>query len=285
MKSAHFVFIAVFTFILDPAIFAQTLVRYVPPENENDKRHTYTYTLLREALEITKVKYGTYDLTAGPRLSPQQSVLRLKNGKDIDIIVSMTSNQYEAMFTPVRIPLFRGMIGDRLLMIHRKHELFFKNLKADDLKKVTLVQGVMWPDTRILKANGYNVIGGDIYGSLFPMLENDEPRAFPRAVHEIWEELDRYPQFVIAPNLYFNYPAALYFFTRKEQPELARRIEDGLLMLIESGRFEKLFIEYIGDKLEKAALGEREMVRLSNPELPAATPLNDKKLWRAARND
>jgi hypothetical protein len=259
---------------------AQTVVRFVPPENDNDRRHIYTNALLREALEATKKKYGEYLLTPGPKLSPQQSMLRLKDGKDVDVIVSMTSIQLEELFTPVRIPIFKGMIGERLLLVHKKHLPYFTALKPEQLKSVTMVQGLAWPDTKILKANGFNVIGGDIYSSLFALLDSDEPRAFPRAVHEIWEEMDRYPDLTVTPDYYLHYPAALYFFVRKENTALAARLEEGLMQLINNGSLDRLLNVYLGDKLMKAALGRRQQLVLTNPELPPATPLNNPKLWR-----
>lgn len=278
MKTA--LLMAMLSLITSGTLVAQTIVRYVPPENDNDRRHFYTYSLLREALEITRKKHGEYLLQAGPKLSPQQSMLRLKDGKDIDVLVSMTSNQLEDLYTPVRVPIFKGMIGERMLLVHKKHLAFFTSIKPEQLKTVTMVQGLAWPDTKILKANGFNVIGGDIYSSLFGLLDSDEPRAFPRAVHEIWEEMDRYPELTVTPDYYLHYPAALYFFVKKDNIALANRLEEGLMMLINNGTFDRLLSVYLGDKLQRAALGRRQQIVLTNPDLPPATPLNNPKLWR-----
>jgi hypothetical protein len=262
---------------------AQTVVRYVTPEHADDPRHLYALGLLSEALDVTDAKYGPHSLVAGPKLGHQQAMVNLKDGKNVDVIISMTSAQLEEIYAPVRVPLFKGLIGTRVLLIHKKHARYFNNLPAEQLKQITMVQGLAWPDTKILKAAGYNVIGGDIYTTLFPLLNSDEPRAFPRAVHEVRDELAMFPDLEIAKNAYFSYPAALYFFVKKDNEALARRIEDGLMQLHQNGTFEKRFKAFLGDRIAQAKLEEKQRIELANPVLPALTPVKNAKLWFSVR--
>lgn len=263
------------------ALQAQTVVRFAPPENDNDPRHEYTHGLLTKALEATKKQFGDFKLEPGPKLTHGQAMLSLKEGKSLDVFISMTSAPMEEMFTPVRVPLFKGLIGYRVLLIHKKHLDFFQQLAPEQLKTVPMVQGAIWPDTKILKANGYNVIGADVYNSLFLMLSHEEPRAFPRAVHEVWEELERYPDLMIMPGMYFQYPTALYYFVKKDREDLAKRIETGMNMLIDDGRFDASFKMFLGNNIQKAALDKKVKIALSNPLLPEKTPESVKKYWFA----
>lgn len=261
----------------------QKVIRYVSPEQEGDKRHIYSMNMLDGAMKITESKYGAYELVAGPKMGSQNQMINLKAGKQIDILISMTSVQLEELFEPIRVPLYKGLIGKRLLLIHKNQLDYFSKLKPEDLKKVTMVQGMAWPDTKILHENGYKTIGGDVYTTLFDYLTPNEPIGFPRAVHEIWGELNLSSNYEVAPSYYFYYPTALYFFVRKDQKELAQRIEEGLLQMIDNGSFDAFFYEFLGENLKKADLNHRVEIKLNNPFLPAATPLDNSKLWYSVK--
>ena len=84
-------------------------------------------------------------------------------------------------------------------------------------------------------------------------------------------ELDR--------NLVLHYPTAMYFFVSPLKPELAAQLEQGLRKALKDGRFNQLFQRYNGQLLSQLALGKRQEIALPNPQLPAATPLQDRALW------
>jgi hypothetical protein len=65
----------------------------------------------------------------------------------------------------------------------------------------------------------------------------------------------------------------------KNNAPLAAAIKKGLLRAIKDGSFDTLFNKTYGDVVERTRLQSRKRLQLTNPLLPAKTPLNQKELW------
>ncbi|MCP4387267.1 MAG: hypothetical protein GY802_03165 [Gammaproteobacteria bacterium] len=115
-----------------------------------------------------------------------------------------------------------------------------------------------WSTTRVMKALGFNVTTANSYEGLFGMLMFDRFDYFPRGVNEIYAEFDQ---------------------RAEELPELAKRIETGLLAMIKDGNLDKLFWEFHKDSIERANLAGRQILRQHNPLLTPQTPLFQENLW------
>jgi ABC-type amino acid transport substrate-binding protein len=210
-----------------------------------------------------------------------RALLRLQANDGIDVVSTMTSVDREATYLPIRIPIDKGLIGWRLLLINKAQASRLGALRdLDDLARLTAGQGSDWPDTAIMRANGLNVYGTSNYKALFSMLENQRIDYFPRAVSEIWTELDLYQgRLAVAPSIVLRYPTAIYFFVRKGNTQLAADITGGLEKMIADGSFEKLFQQYYGDMVLKSALKERRIIELNNLLMPKTLPTDRKNLW------
>ncbi len=262
------------------AAFADTVVTYPRPETAPDERSRYTQRLLELVLQRA---YLTYRVELHPvRMQQGRAIVRLKNNEGIDVISTMTSIERENDMLPIRIPIDKGMIGWRLLLINKNSEARFKAVSTlAALKKMTAGQGNDWPDTAIMRANGLNVYGTSNYESLFNMLESERIDYFPRAVTEIWSEAELYEQrLMVEPGIVLRYPTALYFFVRKGNARLAIDIREGLEKMIADGSFEKkLFQEYYGDMIRRSSLKGRRVFELKNPLVPPGMPFDRKNLW------
>ena len=260
------------------------VVRYPAADMEEDVRSAYYYKLLEVALENTKSEYGDFKLE-GVKQSEQSQTESLKSmmrNQGLDVIHTMTTKARELVLRPIHIPLDKGLIGMRLLLINEEDQDLFTDVEdKSDLKQITFGQGEGWPDTEILNLNGFEVETNPQYGKLFEMLAKKRFLAFPRAVYEIWAELEQFDEYSFAAEnkLLIYYPAAMYFFVRKADKELAQRIETGLKRAMADGTFDKLFKEYMGSYVEKARLNERMVIELSNPMLSDEVPVNKPELW------
>lgn len=258
---------------------ADIVVRYPRPESGPDERSRYSQRLLELVLQRA---YITYRVELHPvRMQQGRAIVRLKNNQGLEVLSTMTSTEREQEMLPIRIPIDKGLIGWRLLLINRSQAGKFKAVTSlDDLKRLTAGQGADWPDVRILRANGLNVYGTSNYDSLFHMLDSERIDYFPRSVNEIWAELDNSQLRIMAePTIALHYPAAIYFFVRKGNTQLANDISEGLEKMIADGSFEKLFQEYHGEMIRRAAFRDRRVFELLNPLAPAGMPLNRKALW------
>ena len=266
-----------------PAL-AEIVVRYPRPESNPDERSLYTQRLLELALQRAKPAYRVEQHPV--RMLQGRALLRLKNGDGIDVVSTMTSSEREANFLPIRIPLDKGLIGWRLLLINKAQAAKLKTVRTlDDLKRLTAGQGSDWPDTAILRANGLPVYGTSNYEALFSMLESERIDYFPRAVTEIWSEIGLYQErLAVEPSMVLRYPTAIYFFVRKDNTLLAADITAGLEKMIADGSFEKLFQEFYGEMIRRSALKERRILDLNNPLMPKSLPLGRKNLWFRERD-
>lgn len=241
----------------------------------------YPIQLLSLALDQTGVNYQLKPSVN--ILSKSKAIDRLEDNREINIIWGMTNPQREKDLLPIRIPIFKGLIGWRLLLIRQDMAERFKYIQQlDHLIKLSPLQGRDWPDTKILQSNGFDVTTERTQSALIRLLGNARGDFFPRSIIEIWEELAKSKTKIpiqIQPTLGIHYPAAIYFFVNKKSVPLANLIEKGLEKAIANGKFEALFIEHYQDYIDKAQIENRTFFQLENSFLPEKTPLNRKELW------
>ena len=243
----------------------------------------YPIKLLALALDQTGVSYQL--IPSDNFLSKGKAIDRLQDNREINIVWGMTNVQREKDLLPIRIPIFKGLIGWRLLLIRQDMaERFTYIQQFEHLVKLSPLQGREWPDTKILQSNGFDVITERNQTSLMKMLGRAQGDFFPRSIIEVWEELERSKvaneiQIQIQPSLGIRYPAAIYFFVNKKSVPLANLIETGLEKAIENGTYEALFVESYKTYIEKAQIENRTFYPLENAFLPEETPLDRKELW------
>ncbi|MBU2709534.1 substrate-binding periplasmic protein [Zooshikella harenae] len=255
-------------------------VIYPRPVTSDDQRTAYPSKLLALGLE----KSGApFHLTSSNNVMLQGRALKmLAAGEQVNVVWSMTSNERETDLQPIRIPIYKGLIGWRLPLVNDDRVIFFQTVESlAQLKLLTAGQGHDWPDTAILRQNGFKVLGVASYEGLFRMLSLHRFDYFPRSIVEIWAEAKNHAQrgIVVESSIIIKYPTAFYYFVNKKDRDLAYLLNKGLNIAIEDGSFDKLFLEYHQPLLERAKLKKRKVFEIDNPILPKETPLDDKRLW------
>lgn len=252
-----------------------TTVVFPRPETDTDVRSMYPARLLQLALNRSGRNYKVQ--LSALRMPQGRGLLRLKNGEGVDVVCYMTSAEREASLLPIRIPVDKGLIGWRLLLVRAENAATLGGVER--IKSLTAGQGSDWPDTTILRENGFKVYATMTYDSLFSMLANKRIDYFPRSVSEIWQEVELHgPNLAVAEGIVLRYPSATYFFVRKDDTRLAADITAGLERMIADGSFEKLFQQFYGDLVKRSALRERQIIDLHNPMLPGGIPAARKSL-------
>lgn len=241
----------------------------------------YAKGVLRLILSKLPEKYEWDESTPS---SSEARVTQMLVDNQLDIVWYATTRDFESRMLPIRIPIYKGLFGYRIMMIKRGTQHKFAGINTlSDLKRLSIAQGRLWADTEILAANGIDVIKVNQYDNLFYMLDGDRFDAFPRGVHEPWVEMNRYPslQLDVEKNLLVAYPNAFYFFVNKNNQSFAKKIERGFRMAINDGSFDEYFFNdpTVNDVIRNANLADRKVIRLTNPLLPEKTPINDPSLW------
>lgn len=260
-------------------------ITYPQSGSAGDARDSYPLKLLQLAFDKADAS-AKYSLKVSDMAMPQgRALTELAQGSGVRVVWSMTSIRREADLLPIRIPIFKGLIGWRLPLVRADHADALATVHdLADLRHFSAGQGHDWPDTEILRGNGIPVIDVPLYDSLFGMLALGRFDYFPRSVHEIWaeEELHRKDGIVIDQHLLVRYPSAFYFFVNKKDTVLAETVRSGLERAIADGSFDKLFCLQFAQKIAKARLAQRTTIELFNPILPPETPLARKELWFSA---
>ncbi|GGY64608.1 hypothetical protein GCM10011613_05480 [Cellvibrio zantedeschiae] len=241
----------------------------------------YAKGLLKLALSKIPEKYEWDDSTA---TNTEARIIQMVVENQLDVCWYATTNEFEERMQPIRIPMYRGLLGYRVLMIKKGTQSKFDGIRTlEDLRRVSLGSGRFWADTDVLLANNLNVVKVLKYEGMFFMLDGDRFDAFPRGAHEPWAEMKRHPKLdlEVEKNLLMIYPNPFYFFVNKSNNELAKNIEKGLRIAIEDGSFEEYFMNdpTVKDVIANANLKSRTVIKLQNPTLPKLTPLDDKTLW------
>ena len=259
---------------------AGVTLHYPRPESLQDRRNDYALELLQLAL-----REAGSDAELRPTnsaMTQDRMFLELQSGKRLDVLWVMTSRQREREALAIRIPVYKGMIGWRLLLVHASRiDMLARVHSLSDLALFSAGQARDWPDTDILRANHLPVVTAAGYENLFAMLGEKRFDYLPRSAQEIWSELEshRSEGIVLDPYLVLHYPAAVYFFVSRSHPELANTILTGLNRAIANGKFDRLFFHYFAASIEQANINERTVIELRNPALPDDAPLARKELW------
>lgn len=247
----------------------------------------YEISVLQLALDHAP---GELELELVPFVdTPQERVFRLlETGSDeFDIFFSGFSTDREMRFLQIDIPISRGLLGHRLLVM-QEGGTDEAPLPCDlDLLRdaVSIGSGLGWPDTTILTAAGFRVIQSD-YQGLWRMLERGRYDAFNRGMHEAFIEVKQQARqgrtFRVEPDLVLVYRFDYFFYVGKGNTDLHRLIEDGLKAAYASGAFMANFANHpaIRTAIDQADPGGRCRIDLQNPLLSERAARIPDQYWQ-----
>lgn len=232
----------------------------------------YMKTLLGLALAQTDGAYGPVLLVSEQEILTQELEFENMTQGLTDINWSVTTIKREQQHIALRIPLTAGLFGYRVLLVRDSDSRFNGPLILPDLKKLTAVQGIGWPDNSILIYNGFSMIT-DNYADTFDRLADGSADYYPRAAHEVFEELEARPDkgFSIAKRIVLQYKNPMFFFVAKDKPVLAKRLLKGLQKLVANGDLNRLLTSQHFYIRARNLLDGRTLYRIENPLLSNAT--------------
>lgn len=266
-------------FALADGMASAATIYYPAPQAYENGKSDFAFELLK--LALAKSGSGHHAELAPVYRQQNRAIAELlANSGKIHVVGTMTSAEREAQMLAVRIPITKGLIGWRILLLREDKRDWLRDVRsARELKGIRMALGEDWPDVAALRAAGLAPDTVPSYSRLFGMLLAHRIDAVPRSVNEIWSEVAHHPGLVAEPHLVLHYPAADYFFVHRDNAALAEEIRRGLEAAQADGSFDRLLLGYYGKMLDKARLGTRRVIELPNPALPPETPLSRKELW------
>jgi hypothetical protein len=254
-----------------------------------DAHAVFGWDVLEATLERTRATFGDYRLTTSP--DPAQALrfrhARTSSDVQVNVVILTIGPDWSDTLMPVRIPVLRGLLGYRLLLVHRRDlDRFAKINTLNDLRQVSFGSVEHWSDTAIMKSAGLKVVTGSSYDGLFKMMQAGRFETLTRGAHQIESEvaaIEKNPgnDIVVEPHLLMHYTLPVYFwFSRDpEGQRRAERVKAGLQMMVADGSLEKMFNERFGQVIEKYDLAHRTLIELPDPLLVPEDPISDARLW------
>lgn len=242
-------------------------------------RSEYVLELLKLALSYSEYSFELKG--SGGHFPTPRNFTFLKKQQEINLLWTSTSIERERDFLAIRIPILKGLLGLRLPLVLAKNKNNLNINSLAQLQQYSAGQMLSWVDSKVLKFNNIQVTGSPNYPALFKMLSAERFDYFPRAVTEVWQEIENNSDLplAVADNFAIHYPSAMYFFVNKANHFLHDEIESGLNKAIADGEFDKLFNQFHQQYLKKSNIDKRHIIELKNPYMPKDTPLERKELW------
>ncbi|MGJ8694162.1 MAG: diguanylate cyclase [Thalassotalea sp.] len=188
---------------------------------------------------------------------------------------------------PIRIPIFKGLLGYRIAVIRSDEQHRFDNIKSlADLRNFTAGLGKHWGDTEVFHQNNLPVVTSGRGRHLWPMLSQKRFDYLPLGAHEPWSDLALRPELNLAAekNLLLVYPSALYFYINKNNTELFQLLSQGMKNAIEDGSYDQRLQQSAIFKVavEKANIAARKVIHIPNANFHQNTPASHLKYWLPA---
>jgi hypothetical protein len=264
-----------------------TGIRILASQGDFDPGYSYFVELTLLVLSKNNHLYSNNTLKfMGSKNATQDRSLALLDDDYVDIVMSGTDAKRESRYLPIRIPLFRGLLGYRVLLIRQEDTEKFLQIKtAKQLKKLNACQGAHWPDSDILEANGYLVSRVMHFNSMFKMLVRKRCDYFPRAIYEGYSEqkeaVKSFPNITLVDDLILHYDFPLYYFVEKSNTALAKRLESGLMAALADGSWMELMKAHQVSKhlFPLTKWENKRYFELSSAVLGSELPLKNKQLW------
>lgn len=244
-------------------------------------KDAYQLGLLKLALSYSDTQY---EFKESPVPLTQTKLLADLESKKMDVAWVGTSLQYEETFLPIRIPLFKGLLGHRIFLIREGDQSSFNGISTlNDLKRLKGGQIGSWTDTQILKEAGLNIVTTSKFNNLFYMLDGSRFDYFPRSVYSPWSDIANHPDLPlqVEKNILIVYPLPAYLFVNKDNIKLKNEILSGMNKAIDDGSFNDFFYNYplIKEGLANTKLEQRTIFKIGYNKLHPDTPLDDTRLW------
>lgn len=230
------------------------------------------FSLLKLALE----KSGRpFEIKITDVMTSTPSLRMITNPELINVVWMGTARKFEEQLWPIRIPLLRGLVGYKVLLIRKDTQSEFNTVKTiSDLTRFKALVGIGWVDTDIFETHKIPYAQGE-YASLMSMLSSSRADYYPRSIFEFNQELDpkKYPEIGLEQTLLLHYPLAIYFFVAPGNQALHDALKAGLETAIADGSYNELLANHplTRDVFKTLQLHDRRLLTIDNPFLTDET--------------
>lgn len=206
--------------------------------------------------------------TDHPVSSQQRKAIMLQK-KEIDVMYAGYTAALAQQLSAIRIPITRGLIGHRLLVVHDQALPRYQDIKTlTALQQHPALLGFGWPEAALFRANRMSVIER-IYDEIFAAVNNGHRGFFARGVLEVYGELADRPamnNLMVEPNILLRYPSAVFFFVHPDNLELEQALKEGFNKGYVDGSYAQFLYSHplVRQAQQQYQLDQRQMIELNN---------------------
>lgn len=260
------------------SVLADTIFTYREKESINDTRYEYDRQLLDLALKKTEQKYGPYKLVpseAGANTRRCQIDAETGRYENFFFKQSVTPDLLKTL-AHIPFPIDRGIVGYRVAFISNETKEKLTHIKTiDDLKKLTVLQGIGWPDAEILEQHGFTVFLTGYYEPMFKMIARNRADLFLRGANELldeWKSHKTIKDLTYDQTIVIHYLLPRFFFTTKTNTEAIKRVQEGIMIAYHDGSLIKLWQDNYQASIDFASLKNRKIFELDNHLIDTIDP-------------
>lgn len=233
----------------------------------------YFNDLVTSILQITTSQFGPFQTVIhDERLSPVRTMLEVAKGEILHLAFASSwfrNTMPKDSYVEFENAFLFNLIGLRSFIIRPEtRPVLAKVTRSSQVYKLPAGQGEGWPDSKILKHNGFTVVEGYDMDSLFPMLVKKRFDLFPLSILEADRTVNdykaRYPDILIQPglNLYYPFPFSLFISARR--PRIVERFRYGVDLALANGTIKTLFSKHFGEVEERLSKGGNRLILAEN---------------------
>lgn len=265
------------------------IVRVPQPRSAEDTAYHYSTGLLQLALQ--KAANGrTVPLVvpASMPLSTERKLHEMRLNRTLDVAWLGGSKARGADLLIVPIPIDRGLVGYRQLIIRKDRVGDFERVKT--LKDLALLKACLdphWVEADVFRDAKLEIVTSVNYEGLFKQVEAGRCDYFPRGFHEAKVDLAKraaeYPMLMVYEPLILHYPFASYFYVNKNNKAIAQWLRTGLEKMVDDGELLAYMKTHEHTRIAFPLMSSsKRMLVISNNYLPDFSNENDPRYWLQA---
>ena len=240
--------------------------------NKSAIRQEFEWKVLQLALRQTKPnQLINNDLTDHPSAEDEGQVFA--RGSDVLVTVAGNMKFAQGSYLMLPQPLCRGLLGCRVLIVHKNRLKEFSSVSEAQLKKLSIGIPATWADAELFRVNQYHVVEQGSLEERLIAVQNSECDYMALGANEAEAIVAQFahlaPDLVVEPTLMLYYPFPLVFYCHPEKHDLMANIAQGLELCMANGELDALFEQTYGADVRAVNLDQRRVFHLTNPTLPS----------------
>lgn len=226
--------------------------------------------VIQRALEVTEPKYGPFILeTVNLRMTSNREVRVVEEGDLINVTITPANQYWDKHLTPIKVPIRLGLLSYRLLLVNKVDLPKFEKIKTiEEIKQTTVGLLHSWKTTGIYKENKMMMVESHNYEGLFSMLNAHRFDYIPRAIYEIYDELEAQESIlkdiVVEPTIALFIPTRTFVYVSPKNKRLLKRLESGLHQLLITGELKEILNKHYGSDITRANLKKRKIITIES---------------------